>query len=73
MPLDEQGLKVLGAPVGQPEYILARLVEKGVEHDRLMEMISHVQDVQAAWLLLWGEFSVEDSAAGVDPRIRHTP
>ena len=52
LPLNEQSLTVLGTPVGQPGVIVARLAEKGVEHDRLMEMILHVQDVQAAWLLL---------------------
>ena len=48
----EQGLVVLGAPAGQFEHVLARLVEKGVKHDRLLEKRLSVQDVQAAWLLL---------------------
>ena len=52
LPPFEQGLMVLGAPVGQLEYVLARLSEKGVEHDRLLEKILQVQDVQASWLLL---------------------
>ena len=41
---------VLGAPVGQPEYVL--LAEKEVEHDRFLEMIPHVHDVLAAWLFM---------------------
>ena len=51
LPPFEQGLMVLGAPVGQLVYVLARLSEKGVEHDRLLEKIPQVQDAQAAWLL----------------------
>ena len=43
---------VLGAAVGQPEFVIARLEGNGVEHDRLLEKIPQVQDFQAAWLLL---------------------
>ena len=64
----EQGLMVLGAPVGQPEYVLARLAEKGVEHDRLLEKIPQVQDVQAQ-----GKLTDEDSGTQVNPEIRLTP
>ena len=51
LPTVQQGLKVLGAPVGHPDYVKASMTQKGVEHDHL-EMITHVPDVQAAWLLL---------------------
>ena len=70
LPLADQGLIVLGAPVGQPEHVQARSEEKPGQHQKLLEMISHVQDVQAAWLLILyslcgaeGEFLVENSAA----------
>ena len=43
---------MMGAPVDQPEFFHAQLVEKGVEREKLLEMISHVQNVQAAWLLI---------------------
>ena len=52
LPTAQQGLKVLGAPVGHPDYIQSFLTQKGLEHDHLLEMIPQVQDVQAAWLLL---------------------
>ena len=50
--LADQGLIVLGAPVGQPEFVQARLVEKSGQHQKLLQMIPHLQDVQAAWLLI---------------------
>ena len=34
LPPSEQGVRVLGAPLNQPEYVLTRLSEKAVEHDR---------------------------------------
>ena len=49
LPTAQQGLKVLGAPVG---LIRRFLSQKGLEHDHLFEMIPQVPDVQAAWLLL---------------------
>ena len=52
LPPCQQGLTVLGAPVGNEAFICNRLREKGREHERLLRMIPHVQDVQAAWLLL---------------------
>ena len=52
LPTAQQGLKVLGAPVGHPDFIRSFLSQKGLEHDHLLEMIPQVPDVQAAWLLL---------------------
>ena len=53
LPPCQQGLTVLGAPVGNEAFICNKLREKGREHERLLRMIPHVQDVQAAWLLLF--------------------
>ena len=52
LPTAQQGLKVLGAPVGHPDFIRSFLSQKGLEHDHLLEMIPQVPDVQVAWLLL---------------------
>ena len=52
MPTAHQGLKVLLAPVGHPDYIQSFLTQKGLEHDSLFEMIPQVPDVQATWLPL---------------------
>ena len=65
----QQGLTVLGAPVGHPDYVKAFMFQKGVEHDQLFEIIPHVPDVQAAWLLLavlrihQSELFLEDSGS----------
>ena len=52
LPLTEQGLTVLGAPVGQVEFVQAQLTKKGAEHEALLEMIPLVPNVQVAWLLI---------------------
>ena len=51
LPLTEQGLTVLGAPVGL-EFVQAQLAKKGAEHEALLEMIPRVPNVQVAWLLI---------------------
>ena len=50
--LEQQGVKILGVPVGQPEYVRLFLSLKSVEHETLFERIPQVGDTQAAWLLL---------------------
>ena len=52
LPLTEQGLTVLGALVGQVEFVQAQLTKKGAEHEALLEMIPQVPNVQVAWLLI---------------------
>ena len=52
LPLTEQGLTMLGAPVGQVEFVQAQLTKKGAEHEVLLEMIPQVPNVQVAWLLI---------------------
>ncbi len=44
MPLSQNGLRVLGAPIGHPLYI--------VDHELLFQRIPAVEDLLAAWLLL---------------------
>ena len=45
-------MKVLGTPLGSPEYVSRLLAEKREEHDRLLQLIPDVPDLQSAWLLL---------------------
>ncbi|OLQ07106.1 hypothetical protein AK812_SmicGene9518 [Symbiodinium microadriaticum] len=52
LPPTQQRLTVLGTPVGSDAYVQHRLALKRDEHDRLLQRIPSVQDVQAAWLLL---------------------
>ena len=51
LPRREQGLVILGAPVGQVEFVKAQL-EKEAEHSVLLQRIPLVDNLQAAWLLL---------------------
>ena len=53
LPVGQQGIRVLGVPIGQEEYIKNHLAKKSDEHQVLMDRIPLVQDLQAAWLLLF--------------------
>ena len=52
MPRAERGVKILGTPVGDPEYVKAMLSRKTEEHRVFLEHIPNVDDLQSAWLLL---------------------
>ena len=52
LPLEQQGIRVLGTPVGHPNFIHHFLRKKSDAHSRLFERIPSVGDLQAAWLLL---------------------
>ena len=49
---DQQGLLVLGTPLGSDAFVQRQLELKRAEHDRLLTRIPAVEDLQAAWLLL---------------------
>ena len=48
----QQGMKVLGTPLGHPEFVSAQLRQVSECHRVLFERIPSVSDLQAAWLLL---------------------
>ena len=52
LPPHEQGIKVLGAPLGHPDFVVAHLTRTITEHEVLLRRIPSVQDLQSAWLLL---------------------
>ena len=52
LPPQEQGLVVLGAPIGSREYVARILQEKRGQQDLLLARLPAVQDLQSAWLLL---------------------
>ena len=52
IPDQERGVRVLGAPIGSSEYVLAQLNAKSREQRLLFQRISAVPDLQSAWLLL---------------------
>ena len=39
LPEDQQGVKVLGTPLGSPEFVRARLLELSASHQRLVDKI----------------------------------
>ena len=52
LPPERQGLTVLGSPLGHDAFVAHHLQSKRTEHDRLLQRIPHLDDLQAAWLLL---------------------
>ena len=71
LPTVQQGLKVLGAPVGHPNYVKAFMSQKGVEHDQLLEMIppwprcAGSMVVVAVLRIHQSQFLLEDSGTGM--------
>ena len=52
IPTAEQGVRVLGNPLGHLDYVQTQLTQKLAEHDVLLQRIPLVTDVQSAWSLL---------------------
>ena len=53
MPQCDQGMKVLGTPLGQPEFVKVFLEGVIRKHGKLADMVTKVGDVQCAWLLMF--------------------
>ena len=51
--LSQQGMRVLGLLIGQPEFVRDYLERKNQEHETLFQRIPWLNDPQAAWLLLF--------------------
>ena len=47
---EEQGIKVLGSPLGHPAFVARHLERTSVKHQMLLDRIPLVQDVQSVWL-----------------------
>ena len=52
IPSHQQGITVLGTPLGHVDFIAQHLLNVTEEQRCLLERIPMVQDVQSAWLLL---------------------
>ena len=52
LPPSQQGIVVLGTPLGDPAFIQAHLEKKADEQRTLLERIPMVTDLQSAWLIL---------------------
>ena len=49
---EEQGVRVLGVPVGHPSYVRVQLSEIQHDHQTLLDRIPSLPDLQSSWLLL---------------------
>ena len=47
-----RGFKVLGAPIGHPDFVAEFLAKKSREHEVLFDRIPAMEDLQSAWLVL---------------------
>ena len=52
IPTAEQGIKVLGTPIGHQDFVAAQLESVRREHEVLLRRIPSINDVQSVWLLL---------------------
>ena len=52
VPVSQQGMKVLGTPLGHPAFVRAHLERTCGEHQTLLDRIPMVSDLQSSWLLL---------------------
>ena len=52
LPAEEQGVTVLGTPLGHPAYVRSQLAAISEKHDQLLAQILSVSDLQCAWILL---------------------
>ena len=52
LPTDRQGIKLLGTPLGHPDFVARHLRSVTEEHQVLLQRIPRVRDLQSAWLLL---------------------
>ena len=52
LPTTEQGIRVLGTPLGHVDYVETQLRDRLEDHQVLLNRIPEVQDLQTAWALL---------------------
>ena len=51
LPTSEQGIRVLGTPLGHGDHVEAEVLTANEEHSTLLSRILVVRDLQCAWLL----------------------
>ena len=52
VPTEQQGLKILGCPVGHHDFVQDQLSKLADRHSVSLDRISLVDDLQSAWILL---------------------
>ena len=51
-PTEEQGIKVLGTPIGSPAFVAAQTDRRMGEERRFLDMLPDLPELQCAWSLL---------------------
>ena len=49
---EDQGVRILGTPLGHPDFVRSKLSALSETHDQLLEKVLTIKDLQCAWLLL---------------------
>ena len=52
LPTSEQGVTVLGTPIGHPDFVEASLTAIALKHQKLLDVLPGVPNLQSAWILL---------------------
>ena len=52
LPPEQQGITVLGAPIGSAEHMQSHLQQTSAQHTPLLQHLPYLDDLQASWLLL---------------------
>ena len=52
LPVERQGVRLLGVPIGSSDFVRQQLEDKSAEQDFLFHRIPLMEDTQACWLLL---------------------
>ena len=79
LPGEDQSVRILGTPLGLPDFVRSQLSALSETHDQLLEKVLTIQDLQCVWLLLYlllrcsGKLHPQSDPPGVDRRIRSPP
>ncbi len=52
IPPEQRGIKVLGTPLGSPEFVARQMQDIRAEHDLLLAALREMPELQSSWLLL---------------------
>ena len=52
LPVDRRGMRILGTPLGSPEFVERQLQELREEHELLLHSLQALPELQSGWLLL---------------------
>ena len=47
-----QGVRLLGTPLGHPDFVRAQLASLSTVHDQLLQQVPTIPDLQCAWMML---------------------